>query len=119
MEVYLVYHSSDLTGYAIIGVYCNYKAAIRSAMRKVYQLLDIKAKKIEKEWTWIDGNSSISVVPLPLVDYKDTSGDSPIPQFLRYKEYLDEMPVSELESRRMQVLNRKKLVEKIKKLNNK
>lgn len=121
MKAHLVYHVSDSTGYAIIGLYLNHKAAIRSAMRKVYQLMDVhsKTKKLKNEWTWVDDTSSISVIELPVVDFKDLNGESPLPQFLRYKDYLEDMSTKDLEKQRKQAINRKKLIERFKNLKRK
>lgn len=113
MNAYLTLYQSEETGLLIIGLYLNKKAAIRSAMRKVYQLMDIKTIKIEGEWVWADHGSVISVNEMPIVDFKDLNGDSPIPHFLRYQEYLQDIPKEELEKLRNQSLNRKKLLDRI------
>ncbi|MDB4330458.1 hypothetical protein N9948_01920 [bacterium] len=115
METYLVYHSCKFTGVAIIGNYCNKKAAIRASMRKVYQLMNIDAKKVENEWTWFDEHSCISIMELPISDIKDLRGDSPIPQFMRYKEFIEEIPMEDLERLKSQALNRKRIMERVKK----
>jgi hypothetical protein len=116
VNTYLVYHSSVSTGVLIIGLYCNYKSAIRVAMRKVYQLMGIHTKKVEGEWAWIDGESCITIMTLPIIDAKDIKGDSPLPQFFRYHQYLKDFSVEDLEKFRMQSLNRKKLMDRIKKI---
>ena len=113
MEIYLVYYSNKFTGVAITGAYWNKKAAIRAAMRKVYQLLDHDAKKLEG-WTWEDRQSTISIVPINIVDSKDTTGESPLPTFFRYREYLEKIPMEELDRMRSRALNRKKILEKFK-----
>lgn len=114
METYLVYHSCKFTGVAVIGNYCNKKAAIRAAMRKVYQLMDLNTVKAENEWTWTDDHSCISIMELPIADIKDLRGDSPIPQYFRYKEYLDDIPTEDLERLKIQAQNRKKILDRIK-----
>jgi hypothetical protein len=112
---YLVLYLSNESGLAVVGLYLNEKAAIRSAMRKVYQLLDIRAIKIKQKWVWADTESVISVNKIKFTDIKDIKGDSPLPQFLKYQEYLQDIPVEDLEKIRLQALNRKKLLEKLKK----
>jgi uncharacterized ubiquitin-like protein YukD len=114
MNAYLNIYQSDESGLAILGLYLNKKSAIRSAMRKAYQLMDIKAIKVKGEWIWADTRSVISVNEIKIADYKDLNGDSPIPQFLRYQEYLQNIPVEELEKIRNQSINRKKLLDKLK-----
>ena len=114
MKAYLALYQSNETGLLVIGLYLNKGAAIRSAMRKVYQLMDIRAIKIEGEWVWADKDSVISVNELPIVDYKDLNGNSPIPHFLRYQEYLQDIPKEDLEKMRMQAINRRKIIERLK-----
>jgi hypothetical protein len=114
MNAYLNIYQSDESGLAILGLYLNEKSAIRAAMRKVYQLMDLKAIKVNGEWVWADTKSVISINKIKITDFKDLSGDSPIPQFLRYQEYLQNIPVEELEKIRSQAINRKNLLEKLK-----
>lgn len=114
VDTYLVYRSCDYTGLMIIGLYCNYRSAIRVAMRKVYQLMEINTRKVDGEWTWIDDSSCISIMTLPIIDVRDVKGDSPIPQFFRYQKFLKDIPIEDLEKFRLQAINRKKLMDKIK-----
>jgi len=115
METYLVYHSCKFTGVAIIGNYCNEKAAIRAAMRKVYQLMELDTVKSKEDWIWTDSHSCIAIMNLAITDVKDLNGDSPIPQFFRYKDYIEDIPKEDLERLRTQALNRKKILEAIRK----
>jgi hypothetical protein len=97
----------------VIGLYCNQKSAIRVAMRKVYQMMNVNSKKLENEWTWLDEYSCISIMELPIIDAKDIKGDSPLPQYFRYREFLKDVPKEDLERFRIQALNRKKILEKL------
>ena len=114
MKTHIVYYSCKYKGIIIIGNYCSKNAAITAAMRKVYQWMEINTKRIEGDWSWVDSHSIISVLDLPLIDIRDVRGDSPIPQFLRYKDVLESMPRQDLERMRSQALNKKNLLEKIK-----
>lgn len=116
MKLFLVYHNCRFTGVAILGLYLGEKTAIKVAMRKVYQLMNVHTKKIDKEWTWVDEHSFISLMEVQVADAFDLTSDSPLPQFFRYKDLLEETPIEDLERFRLQALNRKKILENVMKL---
>jgi hypothetical protein len=105
-----------LTGVAVLGLYYSHNNAIRAGMRKVYQLMNIHTKKVDGEWTWIDEQSFISIMEIDIADALDLKSESPLPQFFRYREVLQDTPIEDLERLRNQVLNRKKVLEKLKAL---
>jgi hypothetical protein len=80
--------------------------------------MDVNTRKIEGEWTWLDDSSCISIMTLPIIDVRDIKAESPIPQFFRYQKFLNDIPIEDLEKFRMQAINKKKLMDKIKQIKN-
>lgn len=115
MELYAVFYGSRYTGAGLESIYLNEKNAIKRAMRLVYRQLKINATK-GKGWVWFDDYDLIAVEKILPADLKDYNGDSSLPRYLRYKDYLESIPHETLEQMRKQAENRKLLMEKVAKL---
>ena len=119
MKIFIVYYGSLHEGAGVDAIYVNEKNAIKRAMRLVLRNLSIDAVKDEDSWMWHDEHSLIAVKPHTLADLKDYNGESHFPNFLKYKDYLESIPKETLEQMRKQAENRKKMIERIKKLKRK
>lgn len=120
VKIYLIlkidHNSSKVT---ILGSYFSLNNAIRSSMRKVYQLMGMDTKKLDNKWSWIDSESVITITEVPVHDSLDINSESPIPLFLRYKDFLEDIPKKDLENFRRQVINKKNLMIRMNMLKNK
>jgi hypothetical protein len=52
---------------------------------------------------------------IDIADALDLKSESPLPQFFRYREVLQDTPIEDLERFRLQAMNRKKILERVKK----
>lgn len=115
LVLYAFYLGDRYEGANIVDIYFNKNNAIKSAMRHAYRELDINACKMTDDWVWYDEQNLIAVREIYVKDSKDLQGDSLFPAFLQYKEYLEAIPVKDLEQMRKGAVNRKKLAQALRK----
>lgn len=116
MDIYIVYYGCRYEGAGVDSIYLNKKNAVKRAMRLVLRNLNVYTIKKDDEWMWYDDFEMVVVQPHTPADLKDYNGDSAFPNFMRYKEYLESIPLDTLDQMKKQAENRAKLANRIKNL---
>lgn len=115
MNIYIVYYGCRYEGAGVDSIYLNEKNAIKRAMRLVLRNLGTDTVK-DNDWVWHDSYEVVAVQAQAPADLKDYNGESIFPNFLRYKKYLESIPLDTLDIMKKQAENRSKISQRIKNL---